>query len=583
MLRLSLLALNCLLLVPHFITESASFCIGAEVPAVPGWQVALPTPGTHQASIEFDPTTGEAKAKITGGTSENRARGALIQEFIGPKALRPDSIYRYSVRYRAPAPPQGYGQVIVDSYTAEGEKSHKSLVSRKLEATNAWQTIAGEITVPKGAVRVRMLLYLQGAGTILYDDAFLGLASEGSANLLANAAFDPPGSARFDLAPEKRSGNVTFSAEFDNGTLGAVKQLGPDEFYVYAIPANKAQPPFLWFHWRVDGCAGKELTFHVNPAPFGQLKTGGNGARLPVLSYDGDHWEGVADKSWNQDGTALTFKQRFTRSPAWIASFFPYTPAHVTRVATEFGGHPCFKADSMGKTAAGRAFPRFTIADPAGPANRPAILFTALHHDLETTGAMALEGLCRFLLSDDAGAVRLRRKFVFYVFPMIDPDGIAAGNMYFAQGNLNRQWGLNTAPQITLVEKFARQLTTEGRTIELFMDFHGWCTPERTTQFMTFGEPLADAESARDAMRLVDAIKPKLQGKTYTKAWTTMVSRVTMGDTDLRRMSCGWIKFEGPARLAYSIEIFGEASCTQDEYLAWGRSFGQGIAEFYGK
>ena len=38
---------------------------------------------------------------------------------------------------------------------------------------------------------------------------------------------------------------------------------------------------------------------------------------------------------------------------------------------------------------------------------------------------------------------------------------------------------------------------------------------------------------------------------------------------------------EAGARLAYSIEIFGEGDCTQDGYLQWGQAFAEGIAEFY--
>ena len=133
------------------------------------------------------------------------------------------------------------------------------------------------------------------------------------------------------------------------------------------------------------------------------------------------------------------------------------------------------------------------------------------------------------------------------------------------------------------VERFARQLAAEGRPIELFFDFHGWCTPQRTTLFMTFGEAIAGGESARDALHLVEAIKPRLSGKVHTTVWNKMIAYVTMGETDLRRLACGWMKFEAPARLSITIEIFGEGTCTQDEYLAWGRAFAEGVAGFYAK
>ena len=123
------------------------------------------------------------------------------------------------------------------------------------------------------------------------------------------------------------------------------------------------------------------------------------------------------------------------------------------------------------------------------------MLFTTLQHDLETTGAMALEGLCRYLLSDDPRAAALRRSSVVYAMPQMDPDGIAEGNLYCPAGNMNRQWGLGTTPETTALEAFVRQLAARGRTVDLFMDFHGWCTPTRTTQFMSFGKEIADASA----------------------------------------------------------------------------------------
>lgn len=552
------------------------------VPTVTGWQIARPTPGTHLASTQIgESREGQGCGKIVGLKAEANARGAFIQEFFGKTALKPGRSYRYSIAYRTAAPLEGRGQLLIDSYTRDGQKSHRGLVSQKLAAAGQWTTVSGQITVPDEAVRVRLLLYLYGKGTILYDDAFFGDTAAGAKNLLANPGFEPPGSAMFDLAPEKRSGAVKLAAGFDGASLGRVKQLGPDEFYVYSAADDRPQSPFLWFFFTVEGAQGRELTLHVNPAPFSRDKTSGNGTRSPVVSDDGDHWQGVADKQWNADGAVLTFKHRFTKPKTWIASFFPYTAEHIARWAKSQSGNAHFKAGVVGKSREGRAMPLFTITDSAVPeARKRVILFITLQHDLETTGAMALEGICGFLLSEDAGAVALRRQFVVYVVPMMDPDGIAAGNMYCPVGNMNRQWGQGTAPEVENLQQFAKSLAARGRKIELFMDFHGWCTPQRTTEFLHFGPELAGADAARDQDRLADTIKPRLEGKVLNIVWHKLTDYVGPSES-LEHLSFGWLQRNALARLAYSIEIFGEGECTQDQYLAWGRAFGEGIAEFY--
>jgi len=96
-----------------------------------------------------------------------------------------------------------------------------------------------------------MLLYLHGKGTIWYDDAVFGERDSSAPNRLQNGGFEPPASYVYDLALEKRSGGVTFRADFENATLGKVKQLGPDEFYLYAFPNDKPHSGFLWFHFRL--------------------------------------------------------------------------------------------------------------------------------------------------------------------------------------------------------------------------------------------------------------------------------------------------------------------------------------------
>ena len=114
------------------------------------------------------------------------------------------------------------------------------------------------------------------------------------------------------------------------------------------------------------------------------------------------------------------------------------------------------------------------------------------------------------------------------------------------------------------------------------MDFHGWCTPERTTLFMTYGKELADEATERDAVRLATTIKSRLSGKVSTSLWRKQVETVTSITSDVRRLAPGWMKFEAGARLAYSIEIFGEGTCTQEQYHEWGRHFAEGMAEFFG-
>jgi hypothetical protein len=150
-------------------------------------------------------------------------------------------------------------------------------------------------------------------------------------------------------------------------------------------------------------------------------------------------------------------------------------------------------------------------------------------------------------------------------------------------GNMNRQWGLGTTPETACVEKFVRELASRGRKVDLFMDFHGYCTPTRSTYLMTFGKELVGEACQQETMRLMAAIRPRLTGQwDPPRFWHKPVEPVSGIVSELRTLSCGWMKLEAQARLSLSVEINGEGQCTQDGYLAWGQAFAEGIADYYG-
>jgi murein tripeptide amidase MpaA len=61
-------------------------------------------------------------------------------------------------------------------------------------------------------------------------------------------------------------------------------------------------------------------------------------------------------------------------------------------------------------------------------AERPAVILTSRVHPGESNASYIIEGLIDYLISNEQGAEILRRKFVFKVVPMLNPDGVIIGN-----------------------------------------------------------------------------------------------------------------------------------------------------------
>jgi murein tripeptide amidase MpaA len=63
-------------------------------------------------------------------------------------------------------------------------------------------------------------------------------------------------------------------------------------------------------------------------------------------------------------------------------------------------------------------------------------------HPGETNASFIMEGFLEFIVSNDREAKALRDTYVFKIVPMLNPDGVIAGNYRcsLAGLDLNRQW-----------------------------------------------------------------------------------------------------------------------------------------------
>lgn len=74
---------------------------------------------------------------------------------------------------------------------------------------------------------------------------------------------------------------------------------------------------------------------------------------------------------------------------------------------------------------------------------RPAVFITARVHPGETVGSWMMRGVLYFLTDPvNEEAKLLRDNFVFYIVPMLNPDGVINGNYRssLAGCDLNRRW-----------------------------------------------------------------------------------------------------------------------------------------------
>eukprot|EP01022_Parablepharisma_sp_SALTPOND_P018752 TRINITY_DN310_c0_g2_i1.p1 TRINITY_DN310_c0_g2~~TRINITY_DN310_c0_g2_i1.p1 ORF type:complete len:1282 (-),score=157.74 TRINITY_DN310_c0_g2_i1:3773-7618(-) len=111
-------------------------------------------------------------------------------------------------------------------------------------------------------------------------------------------------------------------------------------------------------------------------------------------------------------------------------------------------------------------------------AKRKIVVITARVHAAEATGSFKVEGIVKFLVSDNPLAVTIRDLYIFKVVPMLNPEGVLTGNFRcsLTGTDLNRRWDQPDEilhPQIFFLKHLLKKLVTEKKEILVFCDLHG--------------------------------------------------------------------------------------------------------------
>lgn len=116
----------------------------------------------------------------------------------------------------------------------------------------------------------------------------------------------------------------------------------------------------------------------------------------------------------------------------------------------------------MTHTLAGMDVPMLTVTDfshtKAEEAKKKIIVLTGRVHPGESNASWIVHGIIKFLLSKDKVACELRKRLIFKIIPMINADGVVAGNSRCSLigRDVNRMFGPSTNQKLTPEPYFLR-------------------------------------------------------------------------------------------------------------------------------
>lgn len=200
------------------------------------------------------------------------------------------------------------------------------------------------------------------------------------------------------------------------------------------------------------------------------------------INYVQNNYKRKGSGSYYTLSFTVTFD--FDDDSVYFAHWFPYTYTDLKYFLSDIWTEEMrtkIRKTFLARTLAGNEFEGVIITNftsiPEEIAERKWIIITGRVHPGESNSSFIVEGIIKFLISDEEAALRLRSTFVFKVVPMLNPDGVIIGNYRcsLAGWDLNRQWK-NPSPRLhpeifAVKEMFIK--TLKCRDVYLFVDCHG--------------------------------------------------------------------------------------------------------------
>lgn len=276
---------------------------------------------------------------------------------------------------------------------------------------------------------------------------------------------------------------ISFRTDFPggNGVALGVAEL-PAQVAVRFAAEPKNCPEAMWFHFRVEGLAGRPLRCILgNPE---QTLGGTDWSKNRIVHRPaGSEWarSGPAQQD-NADGGRIEWAWQFDggHESMEIAHCYPYQPEDLQATLRELGG--VFSSAPIGVSSKGRPLARIYSAMP-DPA-RPAALLLARNHAGETPGSWVLDGVLRHL----AACERLRDAATWWAVPFVDLDDVIEGS-YGKDPyphDCNRSYGNGKRAETIAVVADAVRLRDASRSV-LVVDLHAPAHGERMCYVPTRG------------------------------------------------------------------------------------------------
>lgn len=257
--------------------------------------------------------------------------------------------------------------------------------------------------------------------------------------------------------------NVQFKTDFEGARLNGCTRLGDGTFALTISPEDNPINPSAWYAFDIVGAQGQTLNIALDYDAPGYH-------RYTPKVLRGDQWEALLP----EDVDLRETQARFTITPDTDSLRIAAQPLITTqdhnRWIEDMAQRAYVKTQIIGQSREGRPIRKLEEID----GKNPFVVILGRQHPPETTGAQSLKYFVETVWGESALAQEFRSNFNLLIVPMVNPDGVAAGNWRHNMGglDLNRDWGPFTQPETQAVAQELERFATGQDSLAFFLDFH---------------------------------------------------------------------------------------------------------------
>lgn len=260
---------------------------------------------------------------------------------------------------------------------------------------------------------------------------------------------------------------IAIDASFDSGNIEVLSVEGKTARL--AITKDHMSQFAQWFHFRVSGVQGHEITLKI---------TGLNESAFPggwpdydaCVSEDREYWARTPSSfDKDEEGGTLTIHYTPASGVSYFAYFAPYSMERHHDLVAEAAACEGVELTRIGETLDGQPLDMLQM----GEGDKQVWLY-ARQHPGETQAEWWMEGALECLTDpSDPVARSLLKHCRFHIVPNCNPDGSRRGHLRTngVGTNLNREWAQPSADKSPEVLAIRNKMDETG--VDFAIDVHG--------------------------------------------------------------------------------------------------------------